>query len=307
MKQRNALLKAVILIALSVPAWSAALAGTYSASDADVYVHKKDWNGLLGYSKAWTQAEPDNPTGWFYLGKIHAAVFKRPKDAVAPLQRAVALKPDWSEAWNVLGQAYLDLGRRKEAIDATRRAAEQSPRDMGYWNRLAVVYLSANKPGAAIKALDEGQRSAGPYMSAYDWYVLGNGFKELNQYPKAIGAYKQCLGMNARLAEAWNNLGVAEEKTGNSKDALADYQRAASLGNDLGQRNYSDLQNDIRQAQFAEQVRQLTPRSNDPCRTPGAPECLQQIFRNMEHERKEGLRERVWVVFLLFTSSEAST
>jgi tetratricopeptide (TPR) repeat protein len=261
MKKLNRFLTAAMLVALSAPglSWSAALAGSYSVSGADGYVHKKDWNGLLGYSKAWTQAEPDNPSGWFYLGKTYAAVLNQPQDAVRPLQRAVALKPAWSEAWNVLGQTYLNLGRNKEAIEATRRAADQSPWDMGYWNRLAVVYSDVNKPGAAVKSLDDGERAAGPYATAYEWYVLGNGFKQLRQYPKAIHAYKQCLGMNSRLAEGWNNLGVAEQQVGNVKGALSDYQRAASLGDEAGRSNYTDLKNAIEQEEQARQQGNTTP------------------------------------------------
>jgi hypothetical protein len=46
----------------------AASALAYDTSGADRLRNARDWNGLLAYSQAWTQAQPDDATGWFYLG-----------------------------------------------------------------------------------------------------------------------------------------------------------------------------------------------------------------------------------------------
>jgi hypothetical protein len=47
--------------------------------------------------------------------------------------------------------------------------------------------------------------------------------------------------MKADYGNAWNNLGVVEESLGQNATALADYQRAANLGNRLASGNFARL------------------------------------------------------------------
>lgn len=82
---------------------------------------------------------------------------------------------------------------------------------------------------------------------------MGLAFDNLRDYQKAAYTYQQCLRMNSRVGEAWNNLGAIMQKSGNSTAALNDYRQAASLGDSLGRGNYQALQNAIRQAQAAAQ------------------------------------------------------
>ena len=49
--------------------------------------------------------------------------------AAGHLQRALALDPDYSAAWKLLGQALIQLNRQSEALAAYRRGIEAAQRN----------------------------------------------------------------------------------------------------------------------------------------------------------------------------------
>lgn len=105
----------------------------------------------------WTQAEPNNPMGWYYMAQTLGAEMNQPQNALPTFQRAASLKSPWPEVWNALGHVYAQLERYNESADAFRKATEQNPRRMSYWTNLAGAYSDSNKWDAARKVLMDGQ------------------------------------------------------------------------------------------------------------------------------------------------------
>jgi tetratricopeptide (TPR) repeat protein len=112
----------------------------------------------------------------------------------------------------------------------------------------------------ALQTLEKQAQNAGPYQNAQLWFNLGNAFKNVAASTsvrreagrsfseilgEAVDAYQQCLKINPRSGDAWNELGVVAEALGDRQSALNDYQRAASLGAPFGQQNFIALQNTI--------------------------------------------------------------
>jgi tetratricopeptide (TPR) repeat protein len=81
-----------------------------------------------------TELAPDSPSAWFLLGVNYLSQEKAPL-AVAPLERAVQLDPNFAKAWASLSSAYLLVGdsRSKEAraraeqLDLGRTPSKNSP------------------------------------------------------------------------------------------------------------------------------------------------------------------------------------
>jgi tetratricopeptide (TPR) repeat protein len=215
--------------------------GAYSTRDADFYVQLRDWNRLLQYSSHWTEEHPREARGWYYLGTAYLTGLQRPADAITPLERAIQLKRDWDSAWSALGCAYLQVQRYADASQAFEQATKLAPANPDNWNNLASAYAGADEVDRAEHALDAEQLQASKWASNTDWYALGNGYAKLGRYAKAVAAYRRAVSLDERVAEAWNNLGVAEERLGNENDALIHYQRAAALGDELGTSNVQRL------------------------------------------------------------------
>ena len=154
----------------------------------------------------------------------------------------------------------MKLKRYSDAIEAFNHAVGLAPRNGNYWNNLASAYSDEGNYRMALQTLEKQAQNAGPYQNAQLWFNLGNAFKTIAAsisvrreagrsfseiLREAVDAYQQCLKINPRSGDAWNELGVVAEALGDRQSALNDYQRAASLGAPFGQQNFIALQNTI--------------------------------------------------------------
>jgi tetratricopeptide (TPR) repeat protein len=190
---------------------------SYSEAGEKPYIDRKDWRGLLGYTQAWTRAEPNNATAWYGLAMTYRVGLNQPREAAEAFRRVVALRPDWPQAWAQLAAAYSNMPGRPSDVNAK-----------------------------VLATLRE-QRQHMSRASATDWFQLGLNFDNAGSifdhepYREAISAYNESLKMNAGSAETWNNRGSAEASLGNYTAALSDYQHASQLGLALGTKNYNGL------------------------------------------------------------------
>jgi tetratricopeptide (TPR) repeat protein len=271
---------AALLVLLLTACSQASGASAYSIATANGYVNAQDWNGLLRYSTAWTQAEPNTPMAWFYLGNTYAREFNQPSRALPAFERAVALQPIWPAAWNALGFINVQLKHYDEAATAFTRAVQQAPAKANYWNSLAAAYSYQNRFLLAVKALEDEQRAIAGSTEFVEWYNLANGLCSMEEFAAAAAAYRRALQLKPDYAPAWNNLGSIESVAGNTRAALDDYQRASALGDGSGANNYARLQQAIAAAQ------QLNN-----------PDPLEALRRTKEHEVQR-LAQQAWAEHL---------
>jgi tetratricopeptide (TPR) repeat protein len=250
----------LLIFAVAFSLFSATLAFGYSLAETNALEHRKDWNGLLKYAQAWTQAEPNNPNAWGVLSVAYFFGLDRPDLALDPTKRGISLAPKEPGAWTALGSIYMKLKHYSDAVDAFTHAVDLAPHNGNFWNNLASAYSEEKNYMMDLQTLEKQAQTAGPYQNDDLWYNLGNGLSTVAASTRngatsgrspdevlreAVSAYQQCLRLNPRYAKAWTNLGVAEEALGATQNALNDYQRAASLGDSFGRKNYADLQNAI--------------------------------------------------------------
>jgi tetratricopeptide (TPR) repeat protein len=222
----------------------------YSIAGANAYLAKKDWPGLLAYTKGWTRVAPGDPMAWYYLGQTYGYGLNEPEQAVIAFRRAVSLREQWPEAWHALAFACVQSKQYGEAIKAARQAIAQAPNRPNYWNTLALAYSYLGDWNSTVQTLYEEQQHMAQATS-YDWYNLGNAYSNAGHEQEAINAYNQSLRMNPRFGDAWNNLGIAEQMVGNDTEAMADYKRASQLGDPVSAENFTKLQQSIAAARAA--------------------------------------------------------
>jgi tetratricopeptide (TPR) repeat protein len=235
--------KTLALLVLLATVATVQAQGTYSEAGEKPYIERKDWRGLLDYNQAWTRAEPKNATAWYGLGMTYRVGFNQLSDAVNSFRHALALNPEWPEAWAQLSSAYSNMPGHHDDVLQTLREERQH----------------MNRAGSE------------------DWFKLGlnfdnaGSFKDLEPYNEAISAYTQSLKMNPRKADTWNNRGAAEESLSQNAAALSDFQHASQLGLALGAKNYDGLQRILAADAAAAANRANAPRT---CVGSLSPSCM---------------------------------
>lgn len=66
--------------------------------------------------------------------------------------RAVLIKPDYSEAWNRRAMLFFNDGKYDEAIADLEQALIAEPRHFGAWIGLGMIFESSEEPAAALLA-----------------------------------------------------------------------------------------------------------------------------------------------------------
>ena len=140
-------------------------------------------------------------------------------DAVAPLERAIALNPGLIPAQLFLGSSYLALGRPADAIAPLKRAVAGKASDVESRRMLARAYAETGRPMEAATQLRTVTDLA-PALPA-GWYALGHAYNGVTQ--DAIQSFE-----DQPEDSPWRQLLVADAylADGRLTDAFA-LQRAA--------------------------------------------------------------------------------
>ncbi len=77
------------------------------------------WIDLLTLTDRWTRDDQGNPEPWLFRGNSYV-MLDRVERAVDAYRNAVALNPQYTQAWLNLGKAYVKLGAFADARDVTR-------------------------------------------------------------------------------------------------------------------------------------------------------------------------------------------
>jgi cytochrome c-type biogenesis protein CcmH/NrfG len=93
-------------------------------------LNKKEPSKAVEACKKATELQPANANGWFILGLVYMSQGKSSL-AVPFLERAVHIKPDFTEAWSTLAGAYSMTGDYKRSSDARQRAEDLKARNTG--------------------------------------------------------------------------------------------------------------------------------------------------------------------------------
>jgi superkiller protein 3 len=180
-------------------------------------------DAITAYRKS-IQFTPSFAPPWNGLGDAYASV-GRGDDAIKAYQQAAQLNQRYVTPWLRLGNLFSKQERYRDALKAFQHAAMLDPRNSSIWNEMGLVYSRCNALEDAIAAfskaieIDRGYGSAyrnlglvytkqGKYTAsvplflrsvellqeekdkAVSWECLGNVYRQLNEYEKAVEAYE---------------------------------------------------------------------------------------------------------------------
>jgi tetratricopeptide (TPR) repeat protein len=178
---------------------------------------------------------PDAAHPHYLRAKIYAEQNEAGK-AAEELQAAVALRPDFAEAWSDLGEARNTLLDDAGAFAAFKRSVELDPENAISRDRLGAEYLRQGKAHEAVLHLREAFRLDPKNQSTL--YRLQLALRQDGQLEEA-GRIKERLtavlreidreSQAAFKALQLNNEGADLEKKGDRRSALEKYRGAVAL------------------------------------------------------------------------------
>ncbi|HEX4229581.1 MAG TPA: tetratricopeptide repeat protein [Bryobacteraceae bacterium] len=171
----------------------------------------------------------------YLLAKLYTAQNDVPQ-AAETLQQAIAMRPEFPQAWSDLGEARKTLLDDNAALAAFTRAVELAPNDAVAQYRLGAEYLDMNKPRIAVEHLEiayrlspEDQSTLNALQSALRQDNRTSEADEIKQKLTELLLMKDKANQDALAAANLNNEGARLEHAGDLPDALKKYQAAVKL------------------------------------------------------------------------------
>lgn len=203
-----------------------------------ILVQAGEWHSAAGHLDRAIQLlghTADAAYPHYLRAKVFSAL-NEPPQAVKQLEDAVALRPDFAEAWSDLGLARKAMLDDAGALAAYKRAVELNPSDAVAQYRLGAEYLRGGEAHAAVEHLEEAYRLNPDDQSTLNSLQsalrqdgrLGEA-NRIRQKLTELLRKKDQINQNVLAAVRLNNEGANLEKSGDLPAALAKYREALNL------------------------------------------------------------------------------
>jgi tetratricopeptide (TPR) repeat protein len=176
------------------------------------------------------ELDPEYALAYNHRGAAYFSLGEYEK-AIADYDRAIELDPEYAMAYNNRGYAYLNLGEYEKAIADWDQAIELDPELAMAYNNRGYAYLNLGEYEKAIADLDQAIELDPELAMAYG--NRGAAYLSLGEYEKAIADCDQAIALDPELAMAYNNRGAAYLNLGEYEKAIADLDQAIALDPEL--------------------------------------------------------------------------
>lgn len=201
---------------------------------------------LLDQGKVLAEQYPGSIFLLNLLGITHASLGEK-AEAMEYFRRTVALKPDYADGHNNLGNVLRDFGRHEEAAAAYRRSIAIRPDQPQAHYNLATALVSLGEGDAAAASFRRAIMLKPDYAAAH--FSLGNLLTHAGRVNEAITCFRRSVELRPDHAEGHNALGNALRLANTRDAAMASYKRAIEINPDHAQahNNIGNLLNGVNQ------------------------------------------------------------
>ena len=172
------------------------------------------------------ELKPDYADAYNNLGNV-LSYEKDNTGAIATYKKGIELKPDFAYAYYNLGNALRDEKDNTGAIAAYKKAIELKP-DFAYAYYNLGVTLSYEKDNTGVIAAYRKAIELKP-GDASAYYNLGVTLSDEKDNTGAIVAYKKAIELKPDYVPAYNNLGVTLSYEKDNTGAIAAYEKVIEL------------------------------------------------------------------------------
>jgi Flp pilus assembly protein TadD len=180
---------------------------------------------------------PEFPHALFNRGNALSGL-KRYADALVSYDKAIALSPGFQEALYNRGNALKELDRYADALESFERALAVNPGDCEAHNSRGCVLQGLQRDEEALQSFDRALALKPDYVEAL--YNRGNVLKDLWRCEEALQSYDRALAFKPDHIEALVNRGNVLQDLGRFDEALASYARALALEPDYAAAHWNE-------------------------------------------------------------------
>lgn len=189
----------------------------------------EDWNDTATITKSIIAVSPMNPWAYGALATVYLSRGK-PKEAIKPLEKAMALAKDYATPRSLLGLVYSNSGKYDEAIKKFKEALAINPDNLETINSLGVTYAKMKRYEDAVKEFESSIKRDPAYVNAY--LNLGATYERLSKYDKAIEQYNMIIKHTNGVQDliiSYIRIGDAYRRMDKKDKANDYYNKALSL------------------------------------------------------------------------------
>ncbi|AFZ05231.1 Tetratricopeptide TPR_1 repeat-containing protein [Oscillatoria nigro-viridis PCC 7112] len=158
----------------------------------------------------------------FNLGNRLFSQGKR-DEAIECYEKAIAIKPDWAEAYGNIGSARSQQGNLEAAIAYYQKAVALKPHLEVLHFNIANSFLQQNKYDEAITNYQNTLKIKPDWPEVHA--NLGNCFSMQGRLEEALASYQQALGLKPNWAEVYCRMGHIQ-KQDKPLEAIANFEKA---------------------------------------------------------------------------------
>lgn len=147
--------------------------------------------------------------------------------AIEHCRMAIALKPDYPEAYNNLGNALRIRKDLQEALTCFEKALAMNPQYAEAYCNQGTAFQEQGNPLRAVECYNAALQWKPDFFEAY--YNLGNAYRDMGRPGDAVAAYEKSLRLNPNFPDVYNNLGNAVMAQGSIDQAMEYFRKALAI------------------------------------------------------------------------------
>ncbi len=194
--------------------------------EGNVHYRAKHYQEALAALEQAIRLDPNFAPAYNDQGAV-LRTLRRYQEALAAFEQAIQLDPKLAFAYHGKGLALGGLERYEEALNAHEQAIRLDPNLAYPHNGKGYVLLKLQRYEEALAAFEQAIQLDPNFDLPY--YNKGNVLSDLQRYEEAIADYDQAIELNPEYAAAYNNRGWAYYQLEEYQRAIQDYERAIEL------------------------------------------------------------------------------
>ncbi|GAB4304931.1 MAG: hypothetical protein Fur0025_46890 [Oscillatoriaceae cyanobacterium] len=218
--------------------------GTMAPEDADAcivlaehYGSKGKWAEAIAVVQKAIALQPKSAAAYKIFGKALQSTGKL-EEARQCYLKALQLQPNFAEVHANLGSLSAQQQRWQAAISHYQKALELNPQFAGAYRNLAKVFERSGQPAAAALSWYQALTLEPQAGTAEQYLTVGNAVFQQGKVDEALSCYRRAIELNPNLSQAYHNVGEVLSVIQEWDEAIDAYRQSIEVKPDNAGSHY---------------------------------------------------------------------